>query len=217
MSLRGVDVEIVGPEAIAAHKPDVLKMDIEGPEGVFLEALGDLSGINRIYVEFHHENIRLHIDKLASPTHCLGICSHLEARAGGSDVREESMSKYNEPWVLGWGHESLNCIEDANRQEVAKCEGTIGSHKLLLARAERIVACVNACRGIPTHILENWQGTDTEGLKPEDWLLNTVTEDGSGYVLASPAGGVMRLTSEQRERIGKALLALASEQPDAKA
>lgn len=69
----------------------------------------------------------------------------------------------------------------------------------------RIAACVNACCGIPTHVLENRNGTETNGLKPEDWLLNPVTKDGEGYILASPAGGVMCLSSEQRQRIGMAL------------
>jgi hypothetical protein len=63
----------------------------------------------------------------------------------------------------------------------------------------------NACHGIPTHVLENWQGTDCAGFEPEDWLLNPVTEDGEGYLLVSPAGGVMRLSSEQRQRLGLAL------------
>jgi hypothetical protein len=94
-----------------------------------------------------------------------------------------------------------------------KCVFDEGDWKLTDEDRARVLACVNACRGIPTHVLENRQGTDTEGLRPEDWLLNTVTEDGSGYVLASPAGGVMRLTSEQRERIGKALGGLSWDVP----
>jgi hypothetical protein len=122
------------------------------------------------------------------------------------------MSQYNEPWRIEWIDNEGVRIVAANEIDVLLLPAWIlnATDAVMLDSndAARIVACVNACRGIPTHVLENWQGTDTEGLKPEDWLLNTVTEDGSGYVLASPAGGVMRLTSEQRERIGKALLLL---------
>ena len=80
---HGVDVDIDGPEAVTRLKPEVLKIDIEGPEGVLLEAMGDaVRDIYRIYVEFHHENIRRHIDSLLFETHELAYARILQSRQG---------------------------------------------------------------------------------------------------------------------------------------
>jgi len=80
---NAVDVDIDGPGAVTRLKPEVLKIDIEGPEGVLLEAMGDaVRDIYRIYVEFHHENIRKHIDKLLGDTHSLEYSRILQARQG---------------------------------------------------------------------------------------------------------------------------------------
>ena len=80
---NGVDVDIDGPEAVTRLKPEVLKIDIEGPEGVLLEAMGDaVRDIYRIYVEFHHENIRRHIDDLLFETHELAYARILQSRQG---------------------------------------------------------------------------------------------------------------------------------------
>ena len=73
--------------------------------------------------------------------------------------------------------------------------------------AVRVAVCINVCRGIPIEVLEKHQGTEHAAKDPETWLSHPVTEDGEGYLLASPAGGVMRLSSEQRERMAAALVA----------
>jgi hypothetical protein len=71
------------------------------------------------------------------------------------------MSQFNEPWVLGEEHESMCRIESADGKIVAVANGGSGiylpnttdcaPHDI----ANRIVACVNACRGIPTNMLES--------------------------------------------------------------
>lgn len=79
----GVDVDIAGPEEVANRRPDVLKIDIEGPEGLVLRCLGDsLDGIWRIYVEFHHEDIRLDIEHTMLPTHRLEYARILQGNQG---------------------------------------------------------------------------------------------------------------------------------------
>jgi hypothetical protein len=45
-------------------------------------------------------------------------------------------------------------------------------------------------------------------MSPEDELSNPVTIDGESYALVSPAGGVMLLTSDQRERMAAMLKSL---------
>lgn len=78
-----VEIEIDGPEAVLALKPEVLKIDIEGPEGLLLAAMRPgLENIYRIYVEFHHENIRQHIERLLIPTHTLEYARILQSRQG---------------------------------------------------------------------------------------------------------------------------------------
>lgn len=79
----GADVEIVGADAVSALAPDILKLDIEGVEGVLLAALGQaVARIGRIYVEFHHENIRRHIDDVLFPTHVLEYARIPNGRQG---------------------------------------------------------------------------------------------------------------------------------------
>lgn len=52
---------------------------------------------------------------------------------------------------------------DGSCHEIAELTGCQGmSHEELLANGDRIVACVNACAGIPTEKLQEWA----------DWLKN---------------------------------------------
>jgi len=77
------DVEVVGPDAVLALIPDVLKIDIEGPESVVIEAMGKaIERIGRIYVEFHGETVRRHLDQLLLPTHCLAYSRILQPQQG---------------------------------------------------------------------------------------------------------------------------------------
>jgi len=58
------------------------------------------------------------------------------------------MSEHNpEPWEIRLGFES-NDIADANGKML------LNSHHELWSAAGRIVACINACKGIPTAALE---------------------------------------------------------------
>jgi len=95
--------------------------------------------------------------------------------------------------------------------------------------AARIEYCVNLCRGISNETISKcilnestqkifslyvieWIRSNPHIFNPDsvvicndqpwEWLESNVTADGEGYLfLQSPAGGVMRITNEQRKRI----------------
>lgn len=65
-------VKVTDARAVAAWRPDVLKLDIEGAELRVLKRIQDeLPKIAYIYLEFHSEDIRVAIDRLLIETHCL--------------------------------------------------------------------------------------------------------------------------------------------------
>lgn len=70
---KSVEIETVGPDVIAALKPDILKLDCEGLEIACLEGMGAdaYRGIDLIYLEFHCEADRRLADHLLTPTHTL--------------------------------------------------------------------------------------------------------------------------------------------------
>jgi len=68
---------------VLALNPDVLKIDIEGPESVVIEAMGGaVERIGRIYVEFHGETVHQHLEQLLSPTHGLSYARILQPQQG---------------------------------------------------------------------------------------------------------------------------------------
>lgn len=81
----GIDVDVVGPETIAAIKPNVLKLDIEGAEIPVLQGLNEMAAISRIerlYIEFHNERGRQLIEKILLPTHELAWARIFRAQQG---------------------------------------------------------------------------------------------------------------------------------------
>jgi len=100
---------------------------------------------------------------------------------------------------------------------------TDGTGRLILCRGEdgwgddgdfeRVAACVNACRGVSTEaLIELAEGTRQSS--PEQsavkWLECCVSVDGEGYaVLASPAGGRIPITNEERRQIVASVRSLA--------
>jgi FkbM family methyltransferase len=78
-----IDAEYVGPDAILALNPDVLKVDIEGIEAKFIEVMGTgAAGIPVIYIEFHAEDIRIDLERLLLRTHSLCYARILQPRQG---------------------------------------------------------------------------------------------------------------------------------------
>jgi FkbM family methyltransferase len=81
--LNSAEVDILGPDAVTALAPDILKIDIEGPEGMILQSMGEaVSRIRRIYIEFHDESIRKYLEQILQPTHSLAYARIPEARQG---------------------------------------------------------------------------------------------------------------------------------------
>jgi FkbM family methyltransferase len=79
----GVEVDIVGPEAVLDLAPDVLKVDVEGVEARLFEAMGAaVTRIPIIYVEFHGEDRRIHLERMLLRTHCLFYARILEPNQG---------------------------------------------------------------------------------------------------------------------------------------
>ena len=94
-----------------------------------------------------------------------------------------------EPWVLGWQHEAeVQIWSDKPSVYVASAFGDHPKQRvnsdIMEANARRIVACVNACAGIPTGILE------VGGIKT---LIDCVAL----IFYAEGSGGVAELSTEE--------------------
>lgn len=62
------------------------------------------------------------------------------------------MSEFNEPWILAENH--VSAITDHNGNSIAATMMANSTDYERRSVADRIVACVNACRGIPTALLQ---------------------------------------------------------------
>lgn len=68
-------------------------------------------------------------------------------------VDRKTMTHSPEPWHTGQEHEGMCQIEDANKRLVGTLKYPLLSALQGSANSERIVACVNACAGVPTESL----------------------------------------------------------------
>jgi len=78
-----IEADYVDAKTIMDLKPEVVKIDIEGPEVDFIKAaLSELEQVTLIYVEFHSEDRRVDIDRLLLRTHAL-VSGHISEAMRG--------------------------------------------------------------------------------------------------------------------------------------
>jgi hypothetical protein len=86
-----------------------------------------------------------------------------------------------EPWIIS--DEDSDCITAKSREGMAEiCIVETGFSEPFnseqVANARRIVACVNACAGIPTDVIENFSATGNLFAKQgKDWLSDVQQRD----------------------------------------
>ncbi len=93
-----------------------------------------------------------------------------------------------EPWIIapkaGWVPGCLNTIKgDTNHPE---CPFVVSAHVSLTANASRIVACVNACKGINPEVIALVVGSLREVVM-KDRMLREIMEARTGNLPSEPS------------------------------